>query len=152
MDETFEFNSLLVPTDFSPMSRAAFEQAIKLANGDEPTVIVLHVIDSSLVDFADKHDLGPKDKIIQQMRAQAQKEMESYAPIAGSPVDVKTMITEGTPFLEIIEKARDLLVNAVVIGKVGTRGELEKLLFGSTAEKVIRGCPCPVIVLPVDDE
>ena len=40
-------------------------------------------------------------------------------------------------------------VDAIVMGKVGARGTLETLLFGSTAERVLRGSRCPVVVLPV---
>jgi len=150
MDETFEFNTLLVPTDFSDISRAAFEHAMKLASGEDATVIVLHVIDTEFAEFAAKHDLTTKDNAIKQMRARAKEQLDEYGPIADSPVKVTKMISEGTPFLEIIDHARDLLVDAVIVGKVGSSGALEKLLFGSTAEKVIRGCPQPVIVLPVD--
>jgi len=150
MDETFQFNTILVPTDFSPMARAAFDQAVKLAAGEDASVIVLHVIDPALAEFVAKHDLATKGEAIEQMRSRAKKQMEDFAPCADSQVTVTKMICEGTPFLEIIDHARDLLVDAVVIGKVGSRGALEKLLFGSTAEKVIRGCPQPVIVLPVD--
>ena len=152
MDEMFEFNTLLVPTDFSAMSRATFEQALRLATGDDATVIVLHVLDSSLAEFVAKHELASRDNVIRQMRARAEQKMSEYTSRAGAPVTIKAMISDGIPFLEIIDKARELLVDAVVIGKVGGRGALEKLLFGSTAEKVIRGCSRPVIVLPIDAE
>lgn len=152
MDETFQFNTLLVPTDFSPMARAAFDRAMKLASGEDATVIVLHVIDPADADFVETHGFADKDKAIEQIRSRAEQQMDDYGPLADSPVMVKKMICEGIPFLQIIEHARDLLVDAVIIGKVGSRGALEKLLFGSTAEKVIRGCPRPVIVLPVEVE
>lgn len=152
MDEEFDFHTLLVPTDFSPMARVAFEDALKLAKGDDANVIVLHVIDPTYAEFAENHSLASKDDVLKQMRVRAEKEMDKYTPKTGSSVNVTKMICVGTPFLQIIDHARDLLVNAVILGKVGTRGALEKLLFGSTAEKVIRGCPRPVIVLPVEVE
>lgn len=152
MDEQFEFNTLLVPTDFSPMARIAFQDALKLAKGKDANVIVLHVIDPAYAEFAEEHGLASKESMLEQMRNRADKKMSEYTAVEGSPVKVTKMICQGTPFLQIIDHARDLLVNAVIIGKVGRRDALEKLLFGSTAEKVIRGCPCPVIVLPVATE
>jgi nucleotide-binding universal stress UspA family protein len=69
---------------------------------------------------------------------------------ASTPAEiaVDTLISEGLPFLEILRKADDFAVDAIVLGKIGTRGPVEKLLFGSTAEKVLRGSRRPVIVLP----
>ena len=95
----------------------AFEQAVKLASGDDATVIVLHVIDSSLAEFAVRNGLATKEHAITQMRSQSESQLSEYAEIAGSQVTVKTMISEGSPFLEIIEKARDLAVDAVVIAR-----------------------------------
>ena len=150
MSDTFEFTTLLVPTDFSEMSSAAFDRALQLVKGEDANVIVLHVIDPTYVDFAEAHGFVKRDDAIKQIRARVEAQMDEYD--SPSPVKVTKMICEGTPFLQIIDHARDLLVDAVIIGKVGSRGPLERLLFGSTAEKVIRGCPRPVVVLPVDVE
>ena len=62
--------------------------------------------------------------------------------------EIDTIVCEGTPFVEILRIAEDFAVDAIVIGKVGTRGTAEKLLFGSTAEKVVRGSRLPVVMLP----
>ena len=152
MDETLGFDTLLVPTDFSDMSHEAFERALKLARGDDANVILLHVIDPAYIDFAERHGFVDKSDAMKQVRARAESEMDEFVSGFDPPVKVTKMICEGTPFLQIIDHARDLLVDAVIIGRVGSRGPLERLLFGSTAEKVIRGCSRPVIVLPVEDE
>lgn len=148
MDESFDFNTLLVPTDFSDESRVAFARALRLAKGDDANVIVLHVIDPAYVDFAGQYGLVPRDEAWKKVRATVESELDKFISGADPSVKVTKMICEGRPFLQIIDHARDLLVDAVIIGKAGARGPLERLLFGSTAEKVIRGCPRPVIVLP----
>ena len=61
------------------------------------------------------------------------------------------IICEGRPFMEILQKADDFAVDAIVMSKVGRRGKVEELLFGSTAEKVLRGSTKPVLVLPSCD-
>ena len=144
-----ELNELLVPTDFSETSREAFAQALTFASGDGPVVIVLHVIDPALAEFAESQGLGARDEVLAKMRASAERELETFAAPAGSTVEVERVVSEGIPFYEIVRKADDFAVDAVVMGKAGARDHAETLLFGSTAERVIRGCRRPVIVLPL---
>jgi len=61
-------------------------------------------------------------------------------------VPVKTIIKTGKPFLEIIENAGELDVDLIIIATHGRTG-VEHILFGSTAEKVVRKAPCPVLTL-----
>jgi nucleotide-binding universal stress UspA family protein len=82
------------------------------------------------------------------MRETAQPMLDSYRSRGDHSVEVDTIISTGVPFLEILKKAEDFDVDAIVMGKLGTRGPIDNLLFGSTAEKVIRGSRRPVIVLP----
>ena len=145
-----EFNTLLVPTDFSPASRTALERAISLASGDEPLVIVLHVIDVTLLDFAAAHDFATREVAAQQVRARAEAALAQFQLDLQTKVEIRTIICEGLPFLEILKKAEEFLVDAIVMGKIGARGTLEKLLFGSTAERVLRGSTRPVFVLPAE--
>jgi len=146
-----DFNTLLVPIDFSDNSKAAFAQAIGLVAGDNPVVILLHVIDSSLPEFAQTHDLGPREEIVHRMRERAELLLTEYTDACPEGIEVDPIICEGRPFMEIIQKADDFAVDAIVMSKIGRRGEVEQLLFGSTAEKVLRGSTKPVLALPSCD-
>ena len=144
------FNSLLVPVDFSPSSRAAFQHAIALADGTDAVIIALHALDPMLIEFAETHDFGSHEEVVARMRQRAKRELELYKSEEKSGPEIETVICEGVPFLEILKKADDFAVDMIVMGKVGRRGQLEKLLFGSTAEKVLRAAKQPVVVLPFD--
>lgn len=143
-----EFNTLLVPVDFSENSKIALIQAIGLVSGDNPVVILLHVIDSSLPEFAEAHELGTHEEISQRMRKRAEKLLEEYKCVCPEDVEVDSLVCEGRPFLEILQKADDFAVDAILMSKIGCRGKVDELLFGSTAEKVVRGSTKPVLVLP----
>jgi nucleotide-binding universal stress UspA family protein len=65
--------------------------------------------------------------------------------IAGK-VKSKRIIKSGKPFFEINETAREEDVDLIIIATHGHTG-VEHLLFGSTAEKVVRKAPCPVLTL-----
>lgn len=151
MPRKVEFNTLLVPVDFSDNSRVAFDQAIGLAGGDDAVVILLHVVDTSLADFAATHELGSREETVQKMRDHAEAQLQPYVDACPDEIELDSIISEGQPFLEILQKANDFAVDAIVMNKVGTRGKVEQLLFGSTAEKVLRGSNKPVLVLPASD-
>ena len=146
-----DFNTLLVPVDFSANSKAAFAQAIGLVSGDNPVIILLHVIDPSLPEFAEEHDLGSHQEIAHRMRERAEQLLAEYTSACPDGVEIDSLISEGRPFLEILQKCDDFAVDAIVMSKVGRRGKVEELLFGSTAEKVLRGSTKPVLALPSSD-
>ena len=145
-----ELNTLLVPIDFSPVSRGVFEQALQLARGDDASIILLHAIDPSLTEFAAGLGLGTRGAIVEAARAHAQRELGELKAAAADRVEVQTIVSEGVPFLEILRKAEDFQVDAILMGRFGARGPIEKLLFGTTAERVIRGTTRAVIVVPVE--
>jgi nucleotide-binding universal stress UspA family protein len=147
-----QFNSLLVPVDFSAASEAAVERAAGLLSGKDPVLILHHVIDPSLVRFAVEHGWGSADEVTGEMRARAERALEDCRRMASAQdgIEIDAIVSEGPPFLEILRKSEDFAVDAIVIGKFGARGPVEKLLFGSTAEKVLRGSRRPVIVLPLE--
>lgn len=151
MIQKVDFNTLLVPVDFSDNSQAAFAQAVGLVSGDNPVLILLHVIDTSLSEFAEAHGLGSREEIVQRMRERAETLLQEYVDACPDELEVDPIISEGLPFLEILQKSDDFAVDAIVMSKIGNRGKVEELLFGSTAEKVLRGSTRPVLVLPRQD-
>ena len=144
-----EFNTLLVPVDFSPISSSVFDQALELARGDDAVVILMHVIDPTVVDYVAGLGLETRQAILRAARERAQRELDALKARAGDRVDVQPMVCEGVPFLEILRKADDFQVDAILMGKSAARDRIEKLLFGTTAEHVIRGTTRAVIVIPV---
>lgn len=144
-----ELNALLVPTDFSPTAAAAFRYAQDLAAGESPQIILLHVIDPETAAGIAALGLASEADATAAMRERARRELDLCLKQARDSVTVESIVSEGVPFAEIIRKASDFQVDAVVMGRVGLRGGIERLLFGTTAEHVIRGCARPVIVLPV---
>jgi nucleotide-binding universal stress UspA family protein len=59
---------------------------------------------------------------------------------------VKVAVRTGTAFLEIAEAAKSLEADLIIIATHGYTG-LKHLLLGSTAERVVRSAPCPVLVV-----
>lgn len=142
------FNSLLVPTDFSENAWTAFQQALSMVDGDESEIVVMHAIDPAIVNSIVQLGLGDHDSIVESIKADALERLKEYSATSDKSTNVDTLVCEGEPFLEIVRKAQDFAVDAIVMSKIGQRSQPKSLLFGSTAEKVIRGSNKPVIVLP----
>ncbi|CUU09848.1 Universal stress protein family protein, partial [Candidatus Kryptobacter tengchongensis] len=60
--------------------------------------------------------------------------------------NVRGVVKLGKPYVEIIEFSKNENIDLIVIGSHGHTG-VEHLLFGSTAEKVIRKATCPVLII-----
>jgi len=145
-----EFSEILVPTDFSAGSREAFARARSWLSGESPAVILLHVIDSAVVDLVSGFGFGTREEVAARMRSEAERQLEAMAAEAPG-TEVVRLVVEGTPFYEIARHAEEFAVDAVVIAKAGRADPREALFFGSTAEKVIRACKQPVLVLTVEE-
>jgi nucleotide-binding universal stress UspA family protein len=148
MNQKAPFNSLLVPTDFSENAWAAFQRARLLIAGEDAEIIVVHAIDPALVDQVVQLGIGDHEAVLKSMRDNALSRMERYSEVSDDKINVDVLVCEGEPFFEIIRKAEDFAVDAIVMSKLGQRNPARDLLFGSTAEKVIRGSGKPVVVLP----
>jgi nucleotide-binding universal stress UspA family protein len=146
-----ELNEILVPVDLSAPSRVTFARARQLVTGEQAAIVLLYVIAPDVVEAASLAGLGSPATIRRKLRMRAQAELEKLAgEAAEEDIEVTTLIAEGIPFYEIVRHAEELDVDAVVIGRAGTHDSREVLFFGSTAEKVVRACRRPVIVLGVE--
>ncbi len=146
-----EFNSILVGTDFSDCAGIAFSAALTLAKRFDARLVVLHVIDQNFLEKLSTHVGKSREDMSKELRHKAEKEMAAFLKQwnpTGQEVD--SLIATGMPFQEIAVLARDLVVDLVVVGGYGRkgRGKIEEVFFGSTAEKVVRLLPCPVLCIP----
>ncbi len=139
---------ILVPIDFSSCSINALRVAIAMAAPDGDLTL-LHVIDEHFVNEAVAAGLGAAEDIRVRLREQADASFNSaLEEVETGSVTTERMIVTGTPFVEILKIARDLDLPMIVMGIRGRSTPPEELLFGSTAEKVLRGSRIPVLCVP----
>ena len=149
------FTKILVPIDFSPCSEEALRVALTLARTFHAKLLLLHVIDTSALATFNQLGLlavpsdaqGQKRRLRHYARLNVRRLLESEA---AKGVPVRRIVLEGGPFMEIARTARMEKVDLVVMGSYGGRsGNVDKIFFGSTAEKVVRTAGCPVLTVPL---
>jgi len=140
------FRRILHPTDFSDNSKEAFEYAVGLAEKHGAEMVLLHVVER--FDYAPPEyymsaaELGGE---IERRIDESRKHMDGMAA-AIKKVKVQVAVVEGKPFVEIIRYAKEQGIDLIVLGTHGRTG-LAHILIGSTAEKVVRKAPCPVLTI-----
>ena len=139
------FTKILLPTDFSECSSEAAEAARLLAEKFGSLVVVLHVLDEpATLDPMSRGEV-PLETLRSRMEEYARENMNAFlARHFPGFRDFDTLLATGIPYREIIGKAREVAADLIVIGTHGRTG-VEHVIFGSTAEKVVRMAPCPVL-------
>src|SRR5262249_47298117 len=139
---------ILVPTDFSDLSKAALERAVLLAEAFGARVTVLHVVvPLPVVLPADPAlPIAPLPVARIDVRSAARSLRAFVRPFRRAGVRVETLVREGAPAHDIAVAADALSADLVVMGTHGRTG-LERLLLGSVAERTLRRLRCPVLTM-----
>lgn len=138
---------VLVPIDFSDYSKSALKYAVNFAKSFEAEMCLVYVVEPVIYppDFSMGQIAMPSINTDWDDRAREELAKLAKTEIP-SDVKVKTIIKTGKPFVEIIETAKEENIDLIIIATHGHSG-VEHILFGSTAEKVVRKAPCPVLTL-----
>jgi universal stress protein A len=140
---------ILVPTDFSLPSQHALRYALSLAKTTHSQILLLHVVDTPayLPMLAAEGGAIALPDLQERARGFADQHLKDMAQHeVPATVDVKTMRREGPAYVEILDVARKEGVDMIVMATQGLTG-LKHFLLGSTAERVVREAPCPVLTL-----
>lgn len=146
------FKRIICAVDFSDCSMRALEYAMSLAQEADAHLTVMHVVElppdmprevhentlswsRNLSEYAalTKEDRGKRltDAIPDSVRAYC---------------TVETVLATGKPYREILRVADEQKADLLVVGIQG-RGAIDRLLFGSTAQHLVRQAACPVLTL-----
>jgi nucleotide-binding universal stress UspA family protein len=142
---------ILVPTDFSDSARQALTYGISFAKEYKAELLLLHVVETIPVGYASDLFPVPMAEVFQEMSGYARAELAKLGKLARErSIAVREIVTQGKPSAEIVRIAKDEKVDMIVLGTHGT-GILDKALFGSTTERVVRKAPCPVLTCRLAD-
>ena len=143
------FKRILFCTDFSESADAAFDFALDAAiRRPGSTLYVMHVIHEPDAQYW-KAQLAEVENI----NADAKKAIDakvaaSYLSRVPKGMDVQTIFRIGPDAATILEFAKAVQVDLIILGRHG-HGGVSKTLFGAVAEKIVRKADCAVLVVPL---
>lgn len=141
------FKHILATTDLSPESFSAVSYAAHLAKAQGSKLTVLHVphsISLAYTEFVPPVDLVGIDDALE--RAAKEKIEDWIGRHVRGVSNVKIAVENGVVDETICDFAEQCGASVIVIATHGRKG-LGHLVLGSIAERVVRGAPCPVLVV-----
>jgi nucleotide-binding universal stress UspA family protein len=139
------FKKILAPIDFSPASRNGLNHALRFAEEFGAELTLLYVLEppasASFVAIPGAVAFSETDF------AKAEKNLRSLvASVRPQDEEPRWNVRTGVPSHEIVEAAREADIDLIVIATHGYTG-WKHFCIGSTAERVVRAAPCPVLVV-----
>lgn len=135
--------SVLLATDLSSTSTAAEDEAIRLAASLRARLIAVSIIDPGTLRLPS----GRYRTRVDQVRAERETAAQRFVARAlERGIPTAFLVWEGTPGESIVDAAAAERVDLIVLGTHGRRG-VNRSLFGSVSDHVIRNAPCPVVVV-----
>ncbi len=141
------FKKILFPTDFSESAIAPVPYVTDLATKYGSKVYVLHV----LYDIARASGWHvpsiDMETFYSELRSGAEEELERFTKehLSGLP-EIEKAIKTGMPSEEIVNFVHQNGIDLVIISTHGRSG-INRVLFGSTASRVVRQAPCPILTV-----
>lgn len=144
------YRKILVPLDGSELAERALEHALEVARGSQARLTLMRcpleidplVLQAALTKGPCHHEA---------LREMSQKEAESYLGQLAARPELKEVVDDtqtpmGNPPEQILRTAQKGHYDLIVLSSHG-RGGLDRFMFGSVADKVVRHAHCPVLVV-----
>jgi nucleotide-binding universal stress UspA family protein len=133
---------ILVATDFSPSSAEAVREAVTIANERDAELTILHVIDINAQ--AGPAQTGPAQALMEELWKEGSARMGQLACSFRGSVDAQTVVREGLPWEEIVEKSREF--ELLVLGESAPKRSW-RFFAPHTGKRVAENAACPVMIV-----
>ena len=139
--------TILFPTDFSERSYQVLEVFEDLRARGADKVILLHVVDERSFMAMEHYAYGRAEEVEKHILDSAHVELDNMAQkLQTQGFTVLPKVVVGVPVREILKAEQDDNVSMTVLGSHGG-SNLQEILLGSVAEKVVRKCTKSILVV-----
>lgn len=141
-----QIKKILCAVDFSEHSPAVAEYARILAQGLGAKIICLYVA-LSLSQYVGFH-VPPSsiENFVGEIVTGAEATMSAFLSENFQGVQAEGHVVTGYAAEEIFSAAEKEAADLIIMGTHGRKG-IDRILFGSVAEKVVKGAKCPVFTI-----
>jgi nucleotide-binding universal stress UspA family protein len=151
-----KLTKIMAACDFSDYAPRVISYAVDLAKDLQAKLMIVNIINQRDVEMMRKVSLqAPEfkiDKYLEEQERERLKLMDALVDDAGgSGLETEKVIRIGVPFKALLEVIENQGPDLLVMGTKG-RGNLAGVLFGSTAEKVFRRCPIPLLSIRAEEK
>lgn len=142
-----ELARILSPVDFSNQSRVAAERATAMAKALEAELVLVHVLSEPVLSLEEGGGYTAP-RLVEDYAQEMARRLEAEAASLGGQVAIATKILRGPIHEAIVNAARALRADMIIMGTHGRTG-IPHLLLGSVAERVVRLSEVPVMTIRV---
>lgn len=141
------FQRILVATDSSDTGEHIFEKALSIAQKNQASLLLLHVLADTEVGYVDIKRLDDHlDQWISRKQQGLQLLRSRWQAATTVGVQTECLQTPGTPAVRICEVAQSWQADLIVVGHRGLAG-LKELVQGSVSNDVMHRAPCSVLTV-----
>ena len=143
------YQTIIVPYDFSDHARVALSTAADLARRLESDLHLLHVVQLPVYTYPGFQGFAaaPEPDLVDVRNGAMKSLREIAAEIEGLPGKVEAHVVEGATVVEMIRQAAEEFdADLIVMGTHGRTG-IAHVFLGSVAERTLRNAPCPVLTV-----
>ena len=141
--------AIICGTDFSEESRRALEAAVSLAGTRGEEVVLVHAMELPTVAFIAGEGIVMPPAVppptLEAMRDELDKKLADDARRAGA--NVRPVLSIGAPELALLDEATRYAARLIVVASHGHRSRATRWLLGSTADRLARSSPLPLLVV-----
>ena len=144
-----DIKSIMAACDFSEYASQVVSCAVNLSRKLDAELLVVNIINQRDVYTMQRIEAEhPAFSVVEYLEKQKKDRLEMMediiAEVGGDTRRIQKIIRVGVPFKELLQVVEEKKIDMLVMGTKG-RGNIAGTLFGSTAEKVFRRCPVPLL-------
>jgi nucleotide-binding universal stress UspA family protein len=141
-----KLQKILVPVDFSGSMPGTLQYAAAFAREFGAAITLLHVVkpDQSCI----THGVA-RLQLAETLREAGECQLNQLIDVLwANEVKAEALVAVGIPHLQIVNEAREIQADLIIMGTHGPVG-IWRLFRRNTTSKVVRYAPCPVLVVPL---
>lgn len=150
-----EYSRILVAIDGSKTAELAFKKAVNIANRNQSTLVIAHIVDTRSVTLFPQYDYPINHgQFLEQSSQAASQTLDTYKQWAMKKGvnDVETILRNGSPRTELSDTLpTELNIDLIILGATGLSA-LERAFVGSVSQHVVRNSPCDVLIVRTESD